>query len=273
MDNRQLVEFSVDWASRLATHRDRRVLACELNQQPVGPLQGLVGCLKQAAEGECRETFAPGTLLPDRDPALVRHIPRARFDAHFAGQHTQPAVGRYYPKAMIAGALGCSRRELAPFHLIGMQGEQLVVDLNHPLAGLELNLSARKRDQPPAGSVPLVDAAAIPRALVENGPGMQAGADRAEASFFAAYPFTRDDPQEDAVFYRNPRLVPHLDATASAEVSAIYSRFLEPGMRVLDLMSSWVSHLPASKNDISLTGLGMNRQELASNTLLNDYLI
>ncbi|WP_455234577.1 class I SAM-dependent methyltransferase, partial [Thiogranum longum] len=48
---------------------------------------------------------------------------------------------------------------------------------------------------------------------------------------------------------------------------------LEPGMRVLDLMSSWVSHLPVSKNDISLTGLGMNRQELASNTLLNDYLI
>ena len=40
------------------------------------------------------------------------------------------------------------------------------------------------------------------------------------------------------------RLVPHLDTTASEQIRELYGRALQPGMQVLDLMSSWVSHLP-----------------------------
>jgi SAM-dependent methyltransferase len=39
-------------------------------------------------------------------------------------------------------------------------------------------------------------------------------------------------------------------------------------MRLLDLMSSWVSHLPQVPADLAVTGLGMNAEELAANPRL-----
>ncbi|MEJ7659260.1 MAG: hypothetical protein WKG07_06340 [Hymenobacter sp.] len=37
----------------------------------------------------------------------------------------------------------------------------------------------------------------------------------------------------------------HIDPAAVAAVTQLYRRFLPAGGAVLDLMSSWVSHLPA----------------------------
>ncbi len=41
-------------------------------------------------------------------------------------------------------------------------------------------------------------------------------------------------------------MVKHLDDTAINQVKSIYSRLLFPGNKILDLMSSWTSHLPNS---------------------------
>jgi len=79
-------------------------------------------------------------------------------------------------------------------------------------------------------------------------------------------PFARLDERADRLFYHSPRLVQHLDAQARAQVTGVYARFLQPGMRVLDLMSSWVSHLPDMALDV--TGLGMNAEELRENPRL-----
>lgn len=83
----------------------------------------------------------------------------------------------------------------------------------------------------------------------------------------------RLDSRDDAVFYQSPRLVQHIDTTARARIAEIYSRFLQPGMRVLDLMSSWQSHLPEPLTDLQVTGLGMNAQELAENPQLSDSVV
>jgi hypothetical protein len=56
------------------------------------------------------------------------------------------------------------------------------------------------------------------------------------------------------LFYPVPRLVPHPDAMASEQIRELYGRELQPGMQVLDLMSSWVSHLPVI-GDLAVTGL------------------
>jgi hypothetical protein len=96
---------------------------------------------------------------------------------------------------------------------------------------------------------------------------------QAPTEFLYAGALTRDDEDDDAVFYGSPRLVDHLDAVARARVTEIYARFLEPGGRVLDLMSSCNSHLPATPVDLEVVGLGMNREELAENPRLTGHLV
>lgn len=81
------------------------------------------------------------------------------------------------------------------------------------------------------------------------------------------------DPREDALFYRRPRLVQHIDSIAIEQVKAVYAGLLAPGMRVLDLMSSWTSHLPESLTELEISGLGMNAEELAANPVLKDWLV
>ena len=74
--------------------------------------------------------------------------------------------------------------------------------------------------------------------------------------------FGRQDDGDDGDFYAAPRFVTHLDDAAIAAVGALYSELGTTG-DVLDLMSSWVSHLPERPR--SLTVLGMNAAELAAN--------
>jgi hypothetical protein len=83
--------------------------------------------------------------------------------------------------------------------------------------------------------------------------------------FFSDDPFARGDDQDDARFYGKPLLVNHIDAQADAIISSFYGRLLKPGSKVLDLMSSWNSHLPES---LEVAQLGLNHEELAKNPRL-----
>ena len=86
--------------------------------------------------------------------------------------------------------------------------------------------------------------------------------------------FDRADDQPDPTFYAAPRFVTHIDEGAVAAVSALYAELGVGGParpRVLDLMSSWVSHLPASP--AHLTVLGLNAAELAANPMADDRLV
>ena len=76
--------------------------------------------------------------------------------------------------------------------------------------------------------------------------------------------FDKEDRAPDAIFYIEPRFVTHIDDVAIAAVTQVYRETLPQGGTVLDLMSSWVSHLPADI-DYTVVGHGMNAQELAAN--------
>ena len=85
--------------------------------------------------------------------------------------------------------------------------------------------------------------------------------------------FRREDETPDAEFYREPRLVTHIDAGAIAAVTQLYREFFPPGGAVLDLMSSWISHLPHDVAYGRVAGLGMNAVELAANTRLTEWVV
>jgi SAM-dependent methyltransferase len=85
--------------------------------------------------------------------------------------------------------------------------------------------------------------------------------------------FDKADPSPDAEFYAEPRFVTHIDDGAIAAVTRVYREKLPPGGAVLDLMSSWVSHLPEDVAYASVVGHGMNAEELAANSRLTRWFV
>ena len=85
--------------------------------------------------------------------------------------------------------------------------------------------------------------------------------------------FAKQNPSDDALFYRPARLVQHLDDGARAALMGRYSEMLTPGADVLDMMSSWVSHLPSDLPLGEVVGHGMNGEKLAANTRLTEWWV
>ena len=85
--------------------------------------------------------------------------------------------------------------------------------------------------------------------------------------------FRRIDAAPDPLFYREPRFVEHIDDGAIAAVTGLYREFFAAGGTVLDLMSSWVSHLPSEIAYAGVTGLGLNAAELARNPRLTARVV
>jgi len=85
--------------------------------------------------------------------------------------------------------------------------------------------------------------------------------------------FSKIDTEEDEIFYEPPRLVCHIDEGAIAALTAFYRTILPPGGVLLDLMSSWVSHLPSEIDYAQVIGHGMNATELAANPRLSRWFV
>ena len=83
--------------------------------------------------------------------------------------------------------------------------------------------------------------------------------------------FDKEDPSPDAEFYDFPRFVTHIDAGVIAAVTRAYRETLPAGGAILDLMSSWVSHLPDDVQYASVVGHGMNAEELSANPRLTRW--
>lgn len=81
------------------------------------------------------------------------------------------------------------------------------------------------------------------------------------------------DESNDTEFYSFPRFVTHVDEGFIDQLTNLYRERLQPQTRILDLMSSWVSHLPDEIEFSHLEGHGMNAEELAKNPRLNHYFV
>lgn len=81
------------------------------------------------------------------------------------------------------------------------------------------------------------------------------------------------DDGDDRLFYNFPRFVTHVDEGFIEQLTQLYRERLKPQTRILDLMSSWVSHLPEEMEFAHVEGHGMNGEELARNPRLNHYFL
>jgi SAM-dependent methyltransferase len=90
---------------------------------------------------------------------------------------------------------------------------------------------------------------------------------------FASEHFARVDPADDALFYEMPRLVKHIDEPACGALARHFAGVLPAGGAILDLMSSYASHLPDDVAFGAVIGLGLNAAELATNPQLSASVI
>lgn len=84
---------------------------------------------------------------------------------------------------------------------------------------------------------------------------------------------TKLDDTDDRNFYDYPRFVTHVDEGFIDRLTNLYQERLVADSRILDLMSSWVSHLPEKMQFAHVEGHGMNEEELAKNPRLDRYFI
>ena len=135
---------------------------------------------------------------------------------------------------------------------------------------------------PHTASAVLLGAATLPPPRRAGSPVAAAKVGRvlksyAPADFPAEWPYspqdlTRMDETADINFYDSPRFVTHIDDGAIAAITAYYSEALPPGADVLDLCSSWISHLPPQLPLGRVVGLGMNARELEANERLTEWV-
>lgn len=89
--------------------------------------------------------------------------------------------------------------------------------------------------------------------------------------------FRRFDESSDSLFYQSPRFVTHIDDYAIAALTKYYSVVFPPsntpGVSILDMCSSWVSHFPKGYKQERIVGMGLNAEELARNPVLTEYVV
>jgi SAM-dependent methyltransferase len=79
------------------------------------------------------------------------------------------------------------------------------------------------------------------------------------------------DESDDGLFYAEPRFVQHLDGSFRSRLTELYRERIPPCAVVLDLMSSWVSHLPDDVTYEEVIGHGLNEAELQANPRLDRH--
>lgn len=85
--------------------------------------------------------------------------------------------------------------------------------------------------------------------------------------------FEKEDDAPDTLFYATPRFVKHIDEAAIAAVTDLYRELLPAGGTILDLMGSWISHLPPEIAYAEVIGHGMNEDELAANQRYDRWFV
>ena len=89
----------------------------------------------------------------------------------------------------------------------------------------------------------------------------------------STYDRNKSDISDDEIFYQQPRFAHHLSDSFRTRLTSLYSEYLLKHHIILDLMSSWVSHLPTNIRYKKVIGHGMNQAELSTNQRLDSFFV
>lgn len=264
------LEFELTWKSRHATHSEQYFFPKVNFWRDILPPQ-LDGHTEELLEkGRLDIPLAEGQLTGAYNQTRLYQVPKSRLKQRV--KQRRFLVGRFYPCGMMP-EIGFPSEDLRPLRIVGETEDAFRIDTNHPLSACPLALNVRLVEVLTERHMRGGSSNDIAYVITENGPGFQAEHPDAPTDFSTGNPFSRQDTSADRDFYDHPRLVDHVDREAGSRIASLYDRILKPGMRVLDLMAAWNSHIHLDRAAIHVTGLGLNATEMAENSLLTDSVI
>ena len=267
------VEVRLDWKDGFSRHRNRDHVEKINFWRDIFP--GSLSMTLPGSQGEwVSEDFYPGEIVPPWSERNIHRITRSKLKLRCKhGPDIHITAGRHYPRYIAAGTADIHAGNFQPLRVTAMDEDTVTVDLNHPLSRSPLTVSARivKRLGPVSEHGGRCND--IVMDALKPGVGLERVYPSDEASYLGSDDLDRMDNRDDALFYETERLVQHIDRTAIGQITDFYRHHLKPGMKVLDFMSSWVSHLPEDTGDLSVTGLGMNTGELEINPRLSGHIV
>lgn len=204
------------------------------------------------------------------DPTLVRNVRKNQIDD--VGCSLILCPNRFYPQKILKGVAGVFNNTMAPCRFVKFNNDTAIFDLNHPLAGRNVQFSLEileifPEDRKRGGRCEdWLEKAAI------DGPGMQCCYGEDSPLLMPSGWNSREDETSDENFYRKPRMVQHLDSTALKIITDEYGKLAHPAADVLDVMGSWNSHMPL-EYPMNLTVVGMNKSELEANERAKETVV
>ncbi len=265
-------ECFLAWNSSLASHKDwkfyhkidfwRDFFPGNLNEQ-LHPLdEGAdVSILIKADE-----------IFPAHSSDNIKRVKRKNIAGNFKNRHIPgPYKGRYYPKGLLAHCQGTGTilpEDMTPFRITEIEHEAVEVNLNHPLSAYELTVGVNIKKVLKAKEERGGQCNDIVSDIALQGSGIQCPLSSSHIDYTTNNSFDRLEKINDSMFYSLPRMVHHIDSQARSIINELYRRHIKPGMKVLDLMSSWDSHLTGIDDTVEVVGLGMNQEELQANQIL-----
>jgi len=268
--------LAVNWSDGRARHEDQLHVEKfsiwrEADLLPAGIGTRIPG---MQAGDEAQVILQAGELTPPWKNCREIATRPMHFDRNYRrGLDVRPRLGRFYPQGFLHGVKGIFKEALQPFRITELSAERLVADLNHPLAHFDMEVKFHLDEVLP-GHDRGGGRCDNPLDNLLQYPGLAAPLPDGQETDYGddADGMSRMDERDDALFYRKPRIVEHLDACALKTVNDLYRRLIPAQAVVLDLMASFDSHLqavPFSKLHV----LGMNQEELSTNTAANDRMV
>ena len=181
----------------------------------------------------------------------------------------EPRAGHFYPATLFNSERLKTNKPRVPLRVVELMHEELLVNTSHALCDYNTSVTLERY-------LSDFEAQTLPGKHIPDfltGPGMQLRyADRA-TDFFSDDPYLRSDDTIDSEFYSRPRYINHLDESAQAELKSVYNDLIPTSGEILDLMSSVNSHIDGRLNMKKITGLGLNKEELEANPVLDEIII
>lgn len=267
------IAFTMRWMSRHATHNDRHFISKVDFRRDIFP--GKLGqSLSYLEVGEkYSEHFDPGELVAPYTPDGVKEFTDGQFKGSSDTNKIIPVCGRFYPQGYGWRALQCFPQNSAPMRILKHDNGVIVADTNHPLSAYSLTLDAQITEKWSSSEEHGGSCNNISGMITSSGPGMQVAYPGLAADFYSTYPFRRINDGDDGLFYKMPRMVKHIDDVAIEQITSVYASLLSPNTKILDLMSSWISHIPPHLKNYEAVGLGLNQQELDANKQLSKTVL
>lgn len=266
------MRFTISWHSDNVRHKDH-YLAADVNMLrdvfPASIRSKLIGM--KAGEAIHQLLFANEII--NKDHTFSLSLPLSSWQPPTLNATIPlPMAGRYYPQGFMRGVSGVYPQTITPMRVIAVNGESISIDMNHPLDGRQLDIEIELRHVKNSTKEREGRCSDRLQDVLDNGPGMQARIVTNPISFDPNSAYQRADAGNDRTFYFKSRMVSHIDSQASEHLASVYSDLIQPGSKVLDLMASVDSHLH-EKHGLEVTGLGMNRKEMAGNKDLHNIVI